>query len=191
MDCLHPPCSNAACTTCKSCREPTCALSTCKQKPQALKPAELAMFQSKDEYVCRSCRNTTTLVKCSDCKAMVREDWTNKSSRKKDVKCYDCLHPPCSNIACKTCKVCRDPTCVSSDCRKQPKAIHAKEINVFTSKAEFVCQACLFPRCATCNSEMSKKTKQNKRKSDAWMNSRQQRTWTCFECETRTNFHKQ
>jgi len=114
----------------------------------------------------------------------------NKSKKHKDVKCYDCLHPPCSNIACKTRKVCRDPTCVSSDGRKQAKAIHAQEINVFTSKAEFVCQACLFPSCATCNSEMSKKTKENKRKSDAWMNSRQQRKWTCFECETRANFHR-
>ena len=72
----------------------------------------------------------------------------------------------------------------------KPKALKPKEVAVFKSKKDFVCQARLFPKCATCNSEMSKKTKQNKRKSDAWMNSRQQRTWTCFECETRANFHK-
>ena len=154
------------------------------------------MFPNKNEYVCRSCRNTTTLVKCSDCKAMVREDWANKSCRKTDssrskvVKCMDCLHPPCSNIACKTCKVCRDPMCKSTDYKQKPTALNRTELAVFKDKTKYICQACLFPRCATCNSEMSKKTKQNKRKSDAWMNSRQQRTWTCFECETRANFHK-
>ena len=123
LDCLHPPCSKAECTTCKSCREPTCTSLDCKQKPQALNPKELAMYPIKDEYVCSSCRNTTTLVKCSDCKAMVREDWSNRSSRHKDVTCYDCLHPQCSYSACTTCKVCRDPTCKSTDCKQEPTAL--------------------------------------------------------------------
>ena len=190
FDCLHPPCSNAACTTCKSCREPTCTSAHCKQKPRALKPAELAMFPNKNEYVCRSCRNTTTLVKCSDCKAMVREDWTNKSSWNKDVKCYDCLHPPCSYSACTTCKVCRDPTCKATDCKQKPTALNRTELAVFKDKTKYICQRCLFPSCATCKTEMPKITRQRRWKNEYWMDPAQQRVWTCTDCESRENFRK-
>ena len=144
------------------------------------------MFESKNDYVCRSCIK----IKRSDCGKMVREDWTNTSSCNKFVKCFDCLHPLCSNPACSTCKICREPTCKSSDCKKMPKALSRTELGAFKDGATYICQRCLFPSCATCKTEMPKITRQRRRKNESWMDPAQQRVWTCTDCETRENFRK-
>ena len=153
---------------------------------------ELAMFASKKDYVCHSCRNKTNswLIKCSDCGKMGREDWTNKSSKHKAVKCYDCLHPPCNVSACTTCKNCREPTCKSSDCKKKPIALHRAEIGAFKDRTKYLCQLCLFPNCARCTAEMPKKTRERRRKNESWMDPAEQRVWTCTACEARENFRK-
>ena len=147
------------------------------------------MFERKNDYVCSACRRAT-LIKCSDCGKMVREEWTNKSSWNKVVKCYDCLHPPCSVTACNTCKICREVTCKSSDCKQKPTALNPKELAMFKDKSKYICQRCLFPSCARCTAEMPKKTRERRRKNESWMNPAQERVWMCTGCDVRENFRK-
>ena len=183
---MHPPCSNPACTTCKVCRSEKCKNGlNCDKEPEPLVGTAYDML--KKTKLCKACRSCG-LVKCHECGELVTEDWVRKHQATN--KCLDCLYPQCSNTACATCKTCHDPTCKSSDCKQMPKPLNPKELAVFNSAKDFVCQACLFPSCEKCKTEMSKRTRERKRKSEIWMNSGQQRTWICIDCETRANFHR-
>ena len=188
LDCMHPACSNPQCQTCKACRNPKCKEgSNCEKEPEPLVGAALSML--KKTKLCSACRNDI-LMYCSDCGKLVDEERTNKSSRNKLVKCYDCLHPPCSVTACNTCKICRNVTCESSDCKQKPTALKPKELAVFKDKSKYVCQRCLLPSCARCTAEMPKTTRERRRKNESWMDPAQQRVWTCTDCEARENFRK-
>ena len=121
------------------------------------------------------------------CGKHVSNEWSNHGSRNNIVKCLDCLNPPCSNSACATCKTCRSTTCKSANCSEKPKALNGKELEVFDSLENFVCQACLFPHCSVCKAEMTKKIRQRKRKSKLWISGDLQRTWMCADCEIKAN----
>ena len=188
LDCMHPSCSNPACKTCKSCRNPKCREGpSCTKDPEPLVGA--AFNTMKKTKLCPACR-AHNLIKCDGCGAMVAKEWTNKGSWHQEVKCLDCLNPRCSNPTCTTCKSCRDPSCVSSECNKKPKALNRSQLEAFANKEDYVCEACLFPNCENCNASMTKKARERKRKNKSWIKSTQQRTWTCFDCETRAEFRK-
>ena len=85
LDCMHPPCSNPRCQTCKSCRNPKCTeITTCNKEPEALLGTALSML--KNTKLCSACRKTTLgcratdCTRCSECEKMVSTDWTNRSS---------------------------------------------------------------------------------------------------------------
>ena len=185
---MHPSCSNPTCTTCKTCRSVKCKDGlNCDKEPEPLVGTAYDML--KKTKLCSACR-ALSIVKCDVCGAIVSKSCTNKRSWKEVVQCTDCLHPPCSNKACKTCKVCRDPTCKSSDCKQKPKALNPKELVVLNDKKKYMCQTCLFPSCEKCKVEMPKTTRERRRKNESWMDPNQQRTWMCQDCEARENFRK-
>ena len=188
LDCMHPQCSNPACATCKICRDPKCTTGpSCVREPIALNPQQILKFGQKENYRCAACSD---LLKCQGCGKMVSKDLTNKKSCHKVVKCMECLHPPCSVLTCTTCRSCRDPACKKVDCIEKPKSLNNSELNVFAGKDYFICQNCLFPRCENCNAEMTKITKERKRKSSSWKIPATDRTWTCQDCEIRDNYRK-
>ena len=55
LDCLNPPCQVPACKTCKRCRDPTCESLECQGQPKALHGKYLALFATKDKFICESC----------------------------------------------------------------------------------------------------------------------------------------
>ena len=160
----------------------------CVEKPEPLSGVALDILLKTE--LCPICR-ALGLVKCSACGKLVPKNLTNNKSYNQDVKCLDCLHPQCSNLACTTCKTCRGVGCNAVDCNKTPKALKNTELAAFDRPEDYVCQACLFPKCKTCKAEMSKKIKQKKRKNKLWMSGESQRTWQCADCEIKANFHRQ
>ena len=66
LDCMHPPCSNPKCETCKSCRNPKCNKGVnCNNEPEPLVGAALSML--KKTKLCSACR-TADSIECDECK---------------------------------------------------------------------------------------------------------------------------
>ena len=118
IDCSHPPCSQASCTTCKKCRSESsrqgdfCA-SGIEALPPSLQPKTL---DDKQRFLCLACQT----VPCHVCGDQPRDafDPAALRNRKDDrnLRCIDCNHPPCSRAACTTCKTCRDVSCRDVSC---------------------------------------------------------------------------
>lgn len=123
-------------------------------------------------------------MKCTECKEWVSKAWINAACHKTYTKCLDCVSPRCRNPACKACKSCRNPTCNESTCQKKPKASNNRTLQHFSDKKKFICETCLYPACKECGTEMPKKTKERKRKSEEWKNPTAERHWTCSKCDT-------
>ena len=140
---MHPLCEIPLCNTCKSCRDIKCKEGpSCTKEPESIVGGALIhLISSKLCSACRrldlACRRLD-LFKCNGCGKMMERQQTNKESRKKVVKCLDCLHPPCSVSSCTTCKSCRDPACKSSDCTEMPTSLHLQKLRVFASKSYFI-----------------------------------------------------
>ena len=147
------------------------------------------LINLREGKLCSACR-LLDLFKCDGCGKMMERQKTNKGSRKKGLKCLDCLHPPCSVSSCTTCKSCRDPACKSSDCTEMPTSLQWKKLTVFASKNYFICQAGLYPHCENCDAEMTEKVKQLRTKNNAWMELERDRRWKCPNCQIRADFYQ-
>ena len=97
LDCLNPPCQYPACNTCKRCRDPSCESLECQGQPKALNGKYLALFASKDTFICEACLYPA--YENPSCQAKMTEETRRRRRRnttwmepttKRSWKCPDC-----------------------------------------------------------------------------------------------------
>ena len=163
--CMSPICKNPACPTCKTCRNPKCAnINACEDEPQALNGKVLHLMQ-KDGF-CEKCRQQQLQQQCHRCRRwQSKEAFPSAKANRAGLTCIDCLHPPCRNAGCKTCKSCRNVSCKAVACVIKPKPLQGRAMQGIDDTAQYECDRCLFPCCSSCGKEMTHRTRVNKKKS--------------------------
>ena len=140
----------------------------------------------REDGLCEKCRQQESQQQCHLClRWQPKEAFPSRQANRTGLTCIDCLHPPCRNAECKTCRSCRDVSCKAVACLNKPKPLNGRTMQINTDAAKYECDKCLFPGCSLCGKEMTKRTKQNKRKSAFWKELSVPRSWMCEDCEIR------
>ena len=98
-----------------------------------------------------------------------------------DTFCIDCTHPPCSQLNCRTCKICRETGCNERKCSDEPKALNVRQLMMLKGDmCNFKCERCEGTACNLCGRAMTKRQKERKREKSGVGGG----TWLCAACST-------
>lgn len=171
IDCSHPPCSVATCTTCKKCRYVHCKKrNECTSNIEAQHPKQMiCSMENKINYRCENCpqqprmtRAQETPMTCIICGSQPLRNLSDNIIRHRTLEaliCIDCSHPPCSMATCTTCKQCRSVHCKRvNECTSSIEPLHPQQImKRVQDKESYECDNCKTMSCRVCGSQPMKR----------------------------------
>ena len=96
-DCLHLTCTNPACKTCKTSRDPACNTERCSQKPKPLHHGALASIGDKTVYECDACLfSACETLHCKNVMTKMIREINRKSEDWRTLKTRTWLRADCT-----------------------------------------------------------------------------------------------
>ena len=133
-------------------------------------------------YRCLNCRCEYPCAICGKYKPQAGfpdSMWHHRHTKGQQVRCVDCSRPPCTAQQCKTCTVCRDPTCKRRKCDNPIVPLNSKYLPKDAAEvSRYLCQNCQYITCK-CGNRMSQ-TMQKKTKGQ-----QPKKEYVCVDCQTK------
>ena len=96
----------------------------------------------------------------------------------KSVLCLDCCRPRCISKRCRTCAVCRDPTCRKRKCKNSIMPLHFKHrLKRKEDLATYLCARCRWITCA-CGKTMPQRTERRQKRAGTFL----KLNYRCEDC---------
>ena len=136
--------------------------------------------QSKERKNCIGREHPCSLCNEEKDKSQFTFHMWKERLRTKRVICLDCCRPRCTAKLCKTCSVCRDPSCVKRKCSNPITPLHPnKRLHNKADLDTYLCERCRWITCA-CGNIMPQRT-QRRYKNTAI----KEQIYICSHCRAR------